>query len=40
VAMAETELRDGANADAKRLAQAIIDAQNQEIEEMKALLRG
>jgi uncharacterized protein (DUF305 family) len=40
VVMAETELRDGANADAKRLAQAIIDAQNQEIEEMKALLRG
>ena len=38
VAMAETELRDGQNTDAKALAQRIIDAQRGEITEMQALL--
>jgi uncharacterized protein (DUF305 family) len=37
VAMAQTELAEGTNPDAKKLAQAIIDAQNAEIEEMKKL---
>jgi uncharacterized protein (DUF305 family) len=39
VEMAETELRDGANAEAKRLAQSIIDSQNAEIDEMRHLLQ-
>ncbi|MFI9816861.1 DUF305 domain-containing protein [Saccharothrix variisporea] len=36
--MANTELRQGRNAEAKQLAQRIIDAQQAEIEEMKDLL--
>lgn len=38
IAMAETELEDGQNADAKELAQTIIDAQQAEIEEMQGIL--
>ncbi|MDQ0382006.1 DUF305 domain-containing protein [Amycolatopsis thermophila] len=38
VEMARTELANGANADAKALAQAIIDAQTAEITEMQQLL--
>lgn len=38
VEMAETELADGENAEAKELAQEIIDAQKAEIAEMKQLL--
>lgn len=38
VEMAEVELAEGANPDAKKLAQQIIDAQNAEIREMQALL--
>lgn len=39
VTMAETELRDGLNAEAKQLAQRIKDSQTKEIAEMRALLR-
>jgi len=39
IEMAKTELADGKNADAKKLAQAIIDAQTTEVAEMKALLK-
>lgn len=35
---AETELADGKSAEAKKLAQAIIDAQTEEISEMRSLL--
>ncbi len=38
VAMAETELKDGTNGDAKKLAQSITDTQNAEIATMTALL--
>ncbi|GHF08803.1 hypothetical protein GCM10017786_48280 [Amycolatopsis deserti] len=38
VEMARTELANGANADAKALAQAVIDAQTAEITEMQQLL--
>lgn len=38
IEMAKTELADGKNADAKKLAQKIIDAQTNEIGEMKTLL--
>ena len=38
VQMAETELASGRNAEAKKLAQAIIDAQRAEIAEMNTLL--
>lgn len=37
IAMAETEIKQGSNSDAKKLAQAIIDAQRAEIVEMKQL---
>jgi len=37
IAMAETELKQGSNPDAKKLARAIIDAQKAEITEMKQL---
>jgi uncharacterized protein (DUF305 family) len=37
ITMAETELEEGANPDAKKLAQAIIDTQEAEIIEMKKL---
>jgi uncharacterized protein (DUF305 family) len=36
--MAETELSQGSNADAKKLAQQIIDAQQAEITQMRDLL--
>jgi len=39
VEMAKTELAQGKDAEAKKLAQAIIDGQQQEITEMKDLLR-
>lgn len=39
VAMAKTELQKGSNADAKKLAQDIIDAQQKEITEMQDLLK-
>ena len=39
VAMAKTELEKGSNADAKKLAQEIIDAQQKEITEMQDLLK-
>ncbi|MET9632904.1 DUF305 domain-containing protein [Lentzea sp. NPDC006480] len=39
VEMAKTELDQGKDADAKKLAQAIIDGQQQEITEMKDLLK-
>ncbi|MCP2247339.1 DUF305 domain-containing protein [Lentzea aerocolonigenes] len=39
VAMAKTELQKGSNADAKKLAQDIIDAQQKEITEMQGLLK-
>jgi len=39
VAMAQTELREGSNAQAKELAQSIIDSQNAEIDQMTELLR-
>lgn len=39
VAMAQTELQKGSNADAKKLAQEIIDAQQKEITEMQGLLK-
>jgi uncharacterized protein (DUF305 family) len=38
VDMANTQLREGSNADAKKLAQQIIDAQQKEITEMRGLL--
>jgi uncharacterized protein (DUF305 family) len=38
VQMAETELASGRSAEAKKLAQAIIDAQRAEISEMNTLL--
>jgi uncharacterized protein (DUF305 family) len=38
IAMARMELSDGANPEAKKLAQSIIDSQTAEITEMKALL--
>ncbi|HVE96956.1 MAG TPA: DUF305 domain-containing protein [Pseudonocardiaceae bacterium] len=40
VTMAETELRDGQNPEARQLAQRIIDDQQREITEMQALLDG
>jgi uncharacterized protein (DUF305 family) len=40
VDMANTELRQGSNADAKKLAQQVVDSQQAEITEMRALLRG
>lgn len=39
IEMAKTELQKGSNADAKKLAQEIIDAQQNEITEMQGLLR-
>ncbi len=39
IQMSETELRDGENADAKALAQKIIDAQRAEIVQMRELLK-
>ncbi|GAA4858166.1 DUF305 domain-containing protein [Saccharopolyspora cebuensis] len=39
VQMAETELAEGANPEAKAMAQRIIDSQQAEIDEMNALLR-
>jgi uncharacterized protein (DUF305 family) len=39
VAMAKTELEKGSNADAKKLAQEIIDAQQKEIAEMQEMLK-
>ncbi|GAB2859828.1 DUF305 domain-containing protein [Lentzea nigeriaca] len=39
VAMAKTELQKGSNADAKKMAQDIIDAQQKEITEMQGLLK-
>ena len=38
VAMARNELAQGANADAKKLAQSIIESQNKEIAQMKSVL--
>ena len=38
--MAKTELADGANADAKKLAQDIATAQEAEITQMKQMLGG
>ncbi|WP_306360911.1 DUF305 domain-containing protein [Nocardia sp. CC227C] len=38
IAMAETELAQGVNADAKQLAQAIITAQRTEIDQMRGML--
>ena len=38
VAMARTELAQGANADAKKLAQSIVESQNKEIAQMKSML--
>lgn len=40
IAMARTELTDGSDADAKKLAQAIIEGQSHEIATMTALLTG
>jgi uncharacterized protein (DUF305 family) len=40
VTMAETELKDGQNPDARQLAQRIIDAQQREITEMRSLIGG
>jgi uncharacterized protein (DUF305 family) len=40
IVMAKTELADGANADAKRLAQAIVTGQEAEITQMKQMLGG
>jgi uncharacterized protein (DUF305 family) len=40
VQMAGTELAEGADSDAKALAQQIIDAQQAEIQQMQALLNG
>jgi uncharacterized protein (DUF305 family) len=38
VAMARTELAQGANADAKKLAESIVESQNKEIAQMKSML--
>ena len=38
--MAETEIADGANVDAKPLAQQIVTAQRAEIDQMKKMLGG
>jgi uncharacterized protein (DUF305 family) len=38
VAMARTELAQGTNADAKKLARSIIESQNKEIARMKGML--
>lgn len=38
VAMAKTELAQGTNADAKKLARSIIESQNKEIAQMKSML--
>ncbi|GAB3885922.1 DUF305 domain-containing protein [Kibdelosporangium lantanae] len=38
VTMAKTELTDGGNADAKAMAQRIVDSQQAEVDEMTALL--
>lgn len=40
IGMAQTELADGENVDAKSLAQTIIDGQQAEIDQMKAMLGG
>lgn len=40
IAMAKTEIAEGANADAKELAEKIIDAQQSEITQMKSMLGG
>lgn len=40
IAMANTEIADGANADAKTLAQQIVTAQQAEITQMKQMLGG
>ena len=40
IGMAQTELADGQNADAKTLAQHIIDGQQAEIDQMKTMLGG
>ncbi|AQA03532.1 DUF305 domain-containing protein [Mycobacterium sp. MS1601] len=40
ITMAQAELADGANADAKSLAQHIIDGQQAEIDQMKSMLGG
>ncbi len=40
VTMAETELKDGQNPEARKLAQRIIDDQQREITEMQSLLGG
>lgn len=40
VAMAKTELSQGQNAEAKQLAQSVVDNQSKEIDEMTALLAG
>jgi uncharacterized protein (DUF305 family) len=36
--MARTELAQGANADAKKLAESIVESQNKEIAQMKSML--
>ncbi|BBY27380.1 DUF305 domain-containing protein [Mycolicibacterium sediminis] len=38
IAMAKTEIADGADADAKKLAESIVDAQQSEIAQMKSML--
>ena len=38
--MSNTEIADGANADAKKLAQQIVTAQQGEIDQMKKMLGG
>lgn len=40
IAMARTELTEGADAEAKKLAQAIVDGQSKEIATMNSLLAG
>ena len=40
IAMADTELASGANADAKKLAQQIVTAQQAEIGQMTQMLKG
>lgn len=40
IEMAQTELSDGSNTDAKQLAQNVIDAQQAEIESMQEILNG
>ena len=39
VTMARAELKDGENPQARELAQQILDAQEQEIDEMRGLLK-